>query len=441
MDGDQQAQANAQQAIAAAARAAEEAIAAGINVEVQQIGYFGQALINTVARQNDLFTQIVQQEQQRQQHRAHRDQIPSGTRAPCWGADQIKDSSWDMHLQAFNSYVRLTRMSDEMAKEMLVTSVKGPKSNLLLGLGPGAVGWDNLSYRDLQTELTAIFRPAAEYSMARNNYKARKQATTESVQAYAAAKKSLYLQAYPQANAQTATELTNDFISGLVVPEVIRQVLNKGPYNSLSAATNAALQATGAERELVQLGFKKDTTGLESQASYNPSRAEIELQTGIRAEPMDVNALAPELDELDLEDDQTDNVDQIDIQQYEFCLAALTNNGIFAGNCFRCGIYGHSARNCSKFPATRRGGRTGRSRGSGRGGRSTTGQYRSGRGGAPRPSQWPARDNKGKFLKRGGRPTQQYQSHGFNELIEGEDPPDLGETQEEYQQDFQQQGV
>ena len=427
----------ADQAAAAAAAAANAAQAAGLNVEVARLGYFGEALITIVNRQNDLFAQLLVSERNRQA----KEHLPAGTRAPQWGGDVQRDTSWDMHLQAFNSYVRLTNMSDHMAKEMLVTSVKGPKSNLLLGLGPGAIGWDQMSFAELQVELTAIFRPAAEYSIARNNYKARKQAASESVQAYASAKKSLYLQAYPKASAQTATELTNDFISGLINPDVIRSVLNKAPFKTLAEATNAALQATGAEQELVQLGFKRDTTGLESQASYNASRAEMELQTGIRAEPMDVNALATEFEEVDL-GEEIENLDLADIRQYEHCLNALTNNGVFEGNCFRCGTYGHSARNCTKFPVAKRGGRaSGRSRpGFTRGSRAGAAPYRPSRGGNPRAANWPARDNKGKFWssnKRGGRPQQQ---HGVYELAEGQDPVEEVEP-EEGEEDFQKEGV
>ena len=444
-DGQQQQPQPQQQAMDATAAAAAAAQAAGISAEVARIGHFGEALINTVSRQNELFQQMILHEQQRNQHRQLRDRLPPGTRSPQWGGDSNQDPSWNMHLQSFNSFIRLTGTTDAVAKELLVTSVKGAKSNLLLGMGPGAIGWDQLSYEQLQAELTAIFRPAAEQSMARAMYKERKQTINESVQSYASAKKAMYLQAYPDANAQIAQDLINDFISGMINPDVIRSVLNRGPFSTLSEATNVSLQAVGTERELVQLGFKKDTTGLESQATYNPSKAEIQLQTGIRqSEPMDVNALAAEIEELDFENEEvTETVDQADIQQYEYCLNALTNNGVFAGNCFRCGVYGHAARTCTRLPNSRRGGRAGRARGGRgtRGGRTVTTQYRPSGGPATRSTRWPTRDNKGKFLshnRRGGQPQQNNQ--GLYEMIEGEDPSEIVEP-EEPGEDFRQEGV
>ena len=131
---------------------------------------------------------LLELQQQQRAHHVERTRVPHGLSCPQWGADPQKDSTWLGHLQAFDSYVRLTQMTQGVAKEMLVNSIKGVKSNQILGYGPGFRGWEALSYDALRNELSQIFRPAAELSLAKANYKVRKQSPKESLQAYSSAK-------------------------------------------------------------------------------------------------------------------------------------------------------------------------------------------------------------------------------------------------------------
>ena len=390
--------------------------------------------LDTLATNQSVLT-LLQQQVANQQERLAQDRhrVPRGVQCPVWGADIVRDQSWLGHLQSFRSYGRMTGITDEMAKELLVSSIKGEKSNQCLGLGPGFPGWEQMTYGELQTELTNIFRPASEASLAKTNYKARKQSVQESVQVYASAKKSLYLQAYPTVDANRSVDLIEDFIAGIANYEVIRQVMNKGVFATYAEAASAAMHAVGVERELVHLGHRKDTTGLESQTAGSQSRAERAIQTGMPPEqPMDINAI----EEEEEEEEEGEILDSFDIQQYEDCLNALSVQGQFQGNCFRCQKFGHSARNCTSNARGgtsnlyRRGGASRKRGGTTSGMRSGRGRSAYRRGGLSRgSSSGTGRDHRGRFVP-GNRGT--AGALPVYELSEGADPTqEDGVTQQE----------
>ena len=105
---------------------------------VVKLGNMFQQIMNKNAVLIDL------QQQQQAQHVAQI-RVPHGLQCPTWGAEPQRDSTWLGQLQAFDSYVRLTQISEAVAKEMLVNSTKGVKSNQILGYGLGLQGWEPLS--------------------------------------------------------------------------------------------------------------------------------------------------------------------------------------------------------------------------------------------------------------------------------------------------------
>ena len=372
---------------------------------------------------------------QRQQraHHVERTRVPHGLNCPQWGADPQKDTTWLGHIQAFDSYVRLTQMTEVVAKEMLVNSIKGVKSNQILGYGPNFRGWEALTYDELKNELSQIFRPAAELSLAKAHYKARKQQPKESLQAYSSAKKSLFLQAYPDTEANTSEDLIDDFISGIANPDVVRTVLNRGPFGTFVEVLTVAMRALGAERELVLLGHKKDTIGLETAMAGTPSYADRQIQSGYRHEPMDVNAIMAEEEYWDDEEEglTEEQVAQYDLQHDDEYICAMTSpTGEFKGSCFRCGVHGHPAKKCTnpRVAGANRGFR-GKGKFSARGrGRTNRGRNWSTRGAS--------RDKKGRYTP--GARTGFKKRSGVFELTEGEDP--LDPVEEELEQEETEKG-
>ena len=149
-------------------------------------------------------------------------------------------------------------------KCILFKSITGRKSELVQPVAPGTDAFTQAeTFEDYLALFDKIFRPASETNLARSRFKKRVQNPRESVQSFAAAKRSLYAQAYPGQPDESI--LIDSFIDGLYHPQVSRMTsvrTTSERYTSIDQCLSAALDCVAAERRLIDHGKQEDIGGL-----------------------------------------------------------------------------------------------------------------------------------------------------------------------------------
>ena len=262
------------------------------------------------------------------------------------------NESWPSFKARFLAFAQSHRLSEEDNKINLFVAIGGSAAQLITGMGVGTPTFEGTTALEYLELISGIFNPAAELGLARQRFYERRQSPTESVQAYAAHKRSLYQLAFPD---QDETALVVAFIENLANGAVMSQVQHTGSmqvgkaFPNLSAAVNSALEAVANQRLLARKGFTKDISGLSmsmktSVETVNASIGEKKQAASERIVDMDISTLRAD-PELKAMLDQELNA--------------------FDGNCYNCNKFGHSIRFCT-LPKRGGAGRGGSTAGAGR---------------------------------------------------------------------------
>ena len=174
---------------------------------------------------------------------------PAGLRSPVFtgGADS---GGWASFTEQFHTYVLQAQLTEQNAKFALFRAISGRAADLIIGMGSQSNIFRDSNFVEYCAHLGLIFRPSSEQTLARSRFQERRQQVQESVQAFSAAKRSLWMLAYPEARDESV--LVESFLQGLSNGDVMRNTLNFGPFNTLAAVTNRAMQSVGVERQMIR---------------------------------------------------------------------------------------------------------------------------------------------------------------------------------------------
>ena len=310
--------------------------------------------------------------------------------------------SWETFKSQWRTYAGLryggqpTNEDIEEMKGTLYCSIGGVASQLLTGLGPNTPAFNGAAnLEQYLDQLTAVFRPATEVSLAKQKFRARKQNSAESVQVYWSVKKRLFETAYPvDFGAGRLEQFLEGFVDGLCNDQVFERVKDQGPYNTAQEVLDAALKAVATQRLAVAQGRKRDAGGLGTtvfQVDGDEPNLGLKNKNNDTPEKMDmsyINQINDDVDQL-LEDDPESVADIVAEH-----LSQINLTGEFKGTCWTCQDYGHSSRYCPKKSRFNRG-RGATPRGAS-GSRSIRKPFR-----RPAGTSLPRRDKKGQFLPAG----------------------------------------
>ncbi len=342
--------------------------------------------------------------------------------------------SWETFKAQWRTYAGLRYGGQPTAEDIaemkasLFCSIGGVASQLLTGLGPTTAAFDGAAtLDDYLAELTAVFRPATEVSLAKQKFRARKQHQQESVQVYHSIKKRLYECAYPvDFLAGRHDQFIESFIDGLANDSVFERVKDQGPHANPQAVLDSALKAVATQRLAVAQGRKKDVGGLGTtvfQVDGDEPQLGLKGNKYDSAEKMDlslINQINAEV--ANLFEDDPDTAADIVAEH----LSQLQLTGSFDGSCWTCNQYGHSSRYCprkgNRPPIRRGGGARFRPRGAAASSRGPR------RGGRPTGTSLPRARN-GQFLPAGVYTKKTINQFFADDRDEGGDE-EVGETEE-----------
>ena len=381
---------------------------------------------------------------------------------------QPDGNTWSTFRAQFTSYASLrwgdapTAAQIEEQKKICYLSIGKSAARLLTGLGPTSAGFQAATtLEDYLALLNGTFRPTSEVNLARQRFRQRRQDPKESVQMYANSKEELFQHAYQDEYTRGDVGiLVSEFIDGLFNRAVFEFVNNNSPYATMQACVNTALKSVATQRTSVRQGRRKNEGGLVTSLFEVDSdhlrfggataSAGVATKTDVPV-PMEIGNMGYVGGDEGAYDDGWAGVEEEQDYQYQslsdeamaildnpdeavalLCehLGALSANG-FRGNCYQCGLFGHSARYCPQR-SRGRGQRGGRGRFQrGRGGRgSFSGRGRGGTG-FNRGTSLPVRNSTtGRFVANGGTSTYKP-TIGQLEAGEDDQEKEAGQGQEE----------
>ena len=149
---------------------------------------------------------------------------------------------------------QIPNIEDEEFKKMILFSAfEGKALDMIRALGPEGVIFPTLDANEMTQRIKEVFQPEAESAMARQEFVQRKQSASENISIYAETKIALYLLAYPAADANFPTLLT-EFIRGIYNITIKKRVRQQNP-RTLQELRNVAIQTVAIEREAFLMGM------------------------------------------------------------------------------------------------------------------------------------------------------------------------------------------
>ena len=216
---------------------------------------------------------------------------------------------------------QILNIEDEDFKKMILFSAfEGKALDMVRALGPEGVIFPTLTANEMTARIQETFQPEAESAMARQEFVQRKQSANENISIYAETKISLYQLAYPAAEANYPTLLT-EFIRGIYNITIKKRVRQQNP-RTLQELRNVAIQTVAIEREAFLDGYGESATldGLSAVSMYKSQREPDE--------PMDISAIKNQHDKKEHKPRENHKETRI---------------------CFFCERVGHLKRNCFKY--------------------------------------------------------------------------------------------
>lgn len=177
---------------------------------------------------------------------------------PTFRADRQKGESFRQFRQQWTMWKELNQLDQwspiEQQKLGLATCLKDAAGRALLLHGPGSATYAAAATtEEYMNVLQGVFQPAAESSMARQDFQSRKQGPQEAITEYLADKYGLYNMSVANMAERNFAYLRQMTLAGIYSNWVKAEVIRANPMNE-DALQNACVTAVGQARETYSLG-------------------------------------------------------------------------------------------------------------------------------------------------------------------------------------------
>ena len=208
-----------------------------------------------------------------------------------WTVFLAERSDWEMMYQIGRNVV-----PEEWHKNAVVAGLKGTAREMVTGQEDRlrALPWEQF-----QRELEAIFQPAAESELMRQEFKRKKQGADEDIIRYLSVKESLFRRAYgdPANNAEKTRTLLDSTIKGVFNQPVKERLMTRfhefgNPIRDFTALRGHATNEVACERALFQQGLGRSTSLDGLRATATVSNGGSMFNTPSQVEPMDIGSVS-----------------------------------------------------------------------------------------------------------------------------------------------------